>query len=92
MGIETILWDYLKLGLSGEEIANRYRTLTLEQVYATLAYYWRDPGGVAGYLRRVEEELARQRREYERNPPPGVVRLRELARRRDAARRAATPV
>ena len=36
VGIETILWDYLDLGLFPEQIAARYRTLSLEQVYATL--------------------------------------------------------
>ncbi len=35
VGIETILWDYLDLGLFPEQIAARYRTLSLEQVYAT---------------------------------------------------------
>ena len=35
MGLETVLDDYLN-GASPEEIAARYRTLTLEQVYATI--------------------------------------------------------
>ena len=38
VGIETILWDYLELGLFAEQIATRYPTLSLEQVYATLTY------------------------------------------------------
>ena len=39
IGVETILFDYLDLGLFAEQIATRYRTLSLEQVYATLTYY-----------------------------------------------------
>ena len=41
VGIETVLDDYLG-GASPEEIAARYRTLTLEQVYATITYYLHD--------------------------------------------------
>ena len=42
VGIETILTDYLELGLFAEQIAVRYPTLSVEQVYATLTYYWRN--------------------------------------------------
>ena len=38
VGIETVLDDYLN-GVSPEEIAARYRSVTLEQVYATITYY-----------------------------------------------------
>ena len=87
VGIETILANYLDWGLSPEAIAERYCTLTLEQVYATLTYYWRDPSRGDDYLRRVQEEIARQRRERDSHPSPGVQRLRSLARVRDEAKR-----
>jgi uncharacterized protein (DUF433 family) len=87
VGIETILGDYLKWGLSPEAIADRYRSLTLEQVYATLTYYWHDPTRGDDYLRRLDEELTRQRTEQERNPSPGIQRLRALVRARDDAKR-----
>lgn len=90
VGIETILTDYLDLGLSAEEIANRYRTLTLEQVYATLTYHWQDPERSKAYLRMVDEDNERLRREQDRNPPPGLLRLREIARQRDEQRRQAS--
>lgn len=89
VGIETILGDYLDRGLSPEAIADRYRTLTLEQVYATLTYYWHDPARGDDYLRRVREEVARQRRELAEHPSPGLQRLRALARSRDEAERRA---
>ena len=82
VGIETILSDYLDLGLFPEQIAVRYRTLSLEQVYATLTYYWRNREQVEGYLRSVDEELERQRREQDLHPTPAVQRLR--ARVQDA--------
>lgn len=84
VGIETILFDYLDLGLFAEQIAARYRTLTLEQVYATLTYYWHNREQVETYLRLVDEEVKRQRREQDSNPSPAVQRLRELARQRQS--------
>lgn len=86
VGIETILSDYLDLGLFPEQIAARYRTLSLEQVYATLTYYWRNREQVDAYLRSVDEEVERQRREQDLHPTPAVQRLRELARQREQQR------
>lgn len=77
VGIETVLDDYLN-GASPEEIAVRYRTLTLEQVYATITYYFANQQAVEAYLERwrVYAEAAWQ--EQQRNPPTVVRRLREL--------------
>ena len=86
VGIEIILFDYLELGLFPEQIAARYRTLSLEQVYATLTYYWRNREQMDAYLRSVDEEIERQRREQDLHPTPAVQRLRELARQRDQQR------
>src|SRR5690242_11728857 len=77
IGIETILWDYLELGLFPEQIAARYPTLSLEKVYATITYYWHNQAQVDAYLRAVEEELERQRREQDLHPSPAIQRLRE---------------
>jgi uncharacterized protein (DUF433 family) len=86
VGIETILWDYLDMGLFPEQIAARYRTLSLEQVYATLTYYWGNREQVEAYLRAVEKEVERQRQEQDRHPSPAVQRLRELSRQREQQR------
>jgi uncharacterized protein (DUF433 family) len=86
VGIETILTDYLELGLFAEQIAARYPTLSVEQVYATLTYYWRNRSQMDAYLRRIDRDLERQRREQDLHPSPAVQRLRELARQRDQQR------
>jgi len=86
VGIETILSDYLELGLFAEQIATRYRTLSLEQVYATLTYYWHNREQVEAYLRLVDEEMEHQRREQDLHPTPAVQRLREMARQREQQR------
>lgn len=83
VGIEAILSDYLDLGLFPEQIAARYPTLTLEQVYATLTYYWRSRERVDAYLRAIDQVMDRQRREQDLHPSPAVQRLLELARQRE---------
>jgi len=83
VGIETVLSDYLDLGLFPEQIVARYRTLSLEQVYATLTYYWRNREQVEAYLRAVEREMELQRREQDLQPSPALQRLRELAQQRE---------
>jgi len=84
VGIETVLDDYLE-GASPEEIAARYRTLTLEQVYATLLYYFCNRKEIDQYLEgwRAYAEAAWQ--EQQRNPPEFVRELRErIQRQREA--------
>lgn len=81
VGIETVLDDYLD-GASPEEIAARYRTLTLEQVYATLLYYFHDRAQVDAYLEAWRAQAEQAWLEYERNPSPEIKRLRELKARR----------
>ena len=83
IGIETILTDYLELGLFAEQISARYRALSLEEVYATLTYYWGNREEVDQYLRLVEQEVEAQRQEQIHHPSPAVQRLREMARQRD---------
>ena len=79
VGIETVLSDYLDLGLFPEQIATRYGTITLEQVCATLTYGWHNQAQVDAYLRAVDNEVERQRHEQDLHPSPAVKRLQELA-------------
>ena len=90
IGIETILFDYLD-GLTPEEIALRYPTLSLEEVYATITYYWHNKATVDAYLRATEEYAVAARREQDSNPSPAVKHLRELIEARHAAATAENP-
>lgn len=85
IGIETILLDYLELGLFPEDIVLRYPSLNLEQVYATITYYYRHQAKVDAYLRAHKEYPERAYREQELNPSPAAKRLRELIRQRQEA-------
>jgi uncharacterized protein (DUF433 family) len=83
IGIETILDDYLA-GASPEEIAARYRTLTLEQVYATITYYLHNRAEIDAYLQRWRsydemtwQEQPKESKEFEQILRQRMVRARQ---------------
>lgn len=78
IGIETVLDEYINNGKTPEAIADRYYTVTLEQVYATILYYLQNKEKVGAYFEDYLEYCRRSREEYEKNPPDVVLRLRKL--------------
>jgi uncharacterized protein (DUF433 family) len=85
IGIETVLEDYLE-GTSPEEISARYRNLTLEQVYATILYYFSNRNNLDAYLEAGRLFLEKAWMEQRHHPSDAVRRLRELKARRAAAK------
>ena len=88
VGINIIVWDYPDHDSRAEQIIEHYPTLTLEQVYATLTYYWRYKEQMDAYLQAIDQLMEDQRREQDRNPSPAIQRLRAIAQERAAARAA----
>jgi uncharacterized protein (DUF433 family) len=86
VGIETVLYDFIHRGNSPEAIADRYPSLTREQVYATVTYYLHNQGEVGAYLTRWLERGQEMRAEQARNPTPTMLRLRRLRQDRAAER------
>ena len=86
VGIESILYEHIHRGRSAEEIAERFRTVTLEQVYATILYYLHNREVVSAYLAEWLEWARAMREEQERNPSPAIVRLREMKAAMEARR------
>ena len=85
VGIETILYEYIHNRKPPEVIANHYYySLTVEQVYATILYYLQNQGEVGAYLDDYLKFCQNAREEYEKNPPPGAARLRELITEKEA--------
>ena len=84
VGIETILYEYIHNNKTPVVIADHYYTPTLEQVYATILYYLQDQEKVGAYLEDYLKYCQTAREEYEKNPPPGAVRLRELIAEKEA--------
>lgn len=78
IGIESVLYEYIHRAQTPEQIVERFRTLTLEQVYATILYYLQNLEKVGAYLANYLQYCQAAREEYEKNLPPVVVRLREL--------------
>ena len=84
VGIETILYEYIYNSRPPEVIADRYYTPTLEQIYATILYYLQNQEEVGAYLQDYLSYCIEAREKYEKNPPPGVVRLRKLIAEKEA--------
>ncbi|MEG3848836.1 DUF433 domain-containing protein [Microcoleus sp. herbarium19] len=83
VGIETVLYDFIHRKRTPEEIAQSYRTITLEQIYVTIVYYLHNPENVSKYLADWMEFGHQQRKLQELNPPPALVWLRqELAKQK----------
>lgn len=81
VGIETIIEDYLNAA-SPEEIAVRYPTVTLEQIFATLTFYLRNKHEVDQYLERLRIFTKQAWQNQQRHPSPAIKRLREIKRQK----------
>ena len=77
VGIENVLYEYIHRKRSPEEIEQQFRTINLEQVYATILYYLSDRETIGKYVADWLEWGHQQRKAQEMNPHPGIIRLRE---------------
>lgn len=77
IGIETILEDFFN-GSGPEEIAIRYTSLSLEQVYATITYYLHNREKIDAYMDAWRQYTSQASKEADENPPEVVKRLRRL--------------
>ncbi|GET38156.1 DUF433 domain-containing protein [Microseira wollei] len=77
VGIESILYEYIHRKLSPEEIVPKFRTVTLEQVYATILYYLHNKETIGKYFADWLEWSHQQWKNQEMNPHPAIIRLRE---------------
>ena len=78
--LDTVVRGFLD-GASPEEIALRFTSLDLADIYAVVTYYLRHREAVDDYLREREARSAEVRRENERRFPSRGIRERLLARR-----------
>ena len=89
IGIESVLYEYIHRKQTPEEIAVRFDTLTLEEIYATILYYLRNKAQVDQYIADWIAFGRRAREEQNRNPSPAILRLRKIKAERLAAERKA---
>jgi uncharacterized protein (DUF433 family) len=85
IGIESILYEYTHRGQTAEAISERFQTVTLEQVYATILYYLHYREVTERYLVDWLDFTCRAREEQEIDPPSAVLRLRQLKAEREAS-------
>ena len=78
IGIETVLYEYIYREKTAEQLTERFPTLDLEQIYATILYYLHNRDKVEAYLLEGLEFSRKAREEQARNPPPVVQRLLKL--------------
>lgn len=78
VGIESVLYEYIYRGQTAEQITERFPTLRLEQIYATILYYLLNREKVDAYLLDGLNFGRRMREKQAENPPPAVSRLIKL--------------
>ena len=78
IGIESVLYEYIHREQPPEAIADRFPSLTTEQIYATILYYLHNRELMDAYVADWLEYGRRMREAQDRDPPPIVVRLRAL--------------
>lgn len=79
IGIETILGHYLK-GISPETLADWYPNLSLDQIFATLTYYFANRDRIDRYLAEGDAWFDEQLKQQQKFPSPVIERLRQLKR------------
>ena len=81
IGIEIILAEYLN-GKIPEEIALHYPSLSVEQIYAAITYYWHSQKKMDNYIDDWKKQGEKVWLEQKINPPEVVKRLRAIANKR----------
>lgn len=85
IGIEHILYQYIHRAQTPEAITDRYRTVTLEQVHATILYYLHNQETVSAYLADWLAWSHHKREQQRQNPPPFIEKLRQLQAKKQVA-------
>ena len=86
IGIETILLYFLEEGWTPEYIASQFRTITLEEVYATILYYLHTQPAVQAYLDDYVEYCRKSEEEALKNPTPLQRKLQQLFAEHETAK------
>lgn len=76
--IDDVLYEYIHRAMTPEQLAERFPTLSLEKIYATLLYYVRNKAELDRYLTANLEHAHQLWLEQQANPTPDMLRLRKL--------------
>ena len=81
IGIDDVLYYYLA-GHTLSETAERFPTLNMEKICATLTYYYRNQAEIDDYLTKLAAWREQRYQELARNPDALMLRLRAERERR----------
>ena len=81
IGIDDVLL-YHQQGLAAHAIQHHLPSLSLEQIYATLTYYYAHQTEIDAYLARLAAWRERRQQEYDQHVAPILERLRRLQAQR----------
>ena len=76
IGIEHILYEYIRNAKSPEAIDLLFPTLTLEQIYATILYYFQNTETIGQYVSDWLDYTLKA--EAEQDQDPTIQRLKQL--------------
>jgi uncharacterized protein (DUF433 family) len=76
IGIEHILYEYIHNAKSPETIAPLFPTVTLEQIYATILYYFQNTKAIGQYVSDWLDYTLKA--EAEQDQDPAIQRLKQL--------------
>lgn len=85
IGIETILSHYLN-GVAPETLAEWYPELSLDQIFATLTYYFANRTTVDAYLADLDAWFETQWQQQQQDPSPVRQRLMRARRQQQLER------
>jgi uncharacterized protein (DUF433 family) len=88
--IEDVLYEYIHGGMTVEELAKRFPTLTLEQIHAVVLYYLHNKEAMDKYLADWLEYCRLSREENVREHGAWYERMRRLKAERGAQQQAQT--
>jgi len=78
--LDTLVGAFQK-GATAEQVQDSFPSLSLQQIYATIAYYLEHQAEVEAYLKLRREEAASTRKEIESQQDTDGFRARVRARR-----------
>lgn len=88
IGVETVLYDFIHRSRTPDEISHTYPSLSLEQIYATITYYFHKQTEMTRYLTAWLEHGERMWAEQQQHPQPVSLRLRKIRAELEAAKQA----
>src|SRR6267142_2467960 len=77
IGIEHVLDEYLQNSLTPDALVERFPTLSLAQIHATILYYLSHRRDIDQYMKDWHEAGERAWAEQQASPSPQLIRLRQ---------------